>query len=64
MPKLKVDGSCSWSPMYAYKCFEKFVKFWYFYECLTIPRRVNFSAKAQLCWQKFLKPSEYAGNNF
>jgi hypothetical protein len=34
-------------------CFLEFLKFWFFYECLKILRRVNLFSKTQ-----------YAGNNF
>jgi hypothetical protein len=50
-PKLKVGGSCSWAPVCMLTMF--FFIFWFFYECLKIYRRVNFSAKTQ-----------YVGKNF
>jgi hypothetical protein len=63
-PKLKVSGGGFLAHIYAYNMFSEKFKFWFFYECLKILRKVHFFSEHSVSRQKILPSTQYAGNNF
>jgi hypothetical protein len=54
MPKLKVGGGWLGAHMCANNVFFLFLQFWFFYDCLTILRRVRFFTAYSVAVRDFL----------